>query len=266
MMTLDNISSEILTETWNRCWQGYFYDMKYSPEHLKVWLYLSHVSLEHSCAIFVEDKVVGFCLMSLDGSDGWIAGTCIDPDYRHQGLFGILIRAQLSIARHIGLNNVYLEVLKQNYYALKVYYSVGFNITRELNVYRVENKLNAFKIKEVSSLEPVTSDRYFEIRNSCFSPAWQRKEEYLRRYKHCLALMNLSETAGALFAGENNIPLLDIWSSTPDGAEEVITYCISQLSTLFSLTNQPLDLIVEYLSSQGISPGAQQFEMCISLS
>ena len=264
--TLEYISRDDLTESWNRCWQGYYYNMTYLPDHLRVWLYLSQVSLQHSCAIYDENEVVGFSLLSMDGTDGWIAGTCIDPAYRCKGLFASLMRAQLNIATRLGLRQVYLEVLEQNH-ALKVYQSVGFTITRELNIYRAE-KIQNYPNRSVAPffLEPISVEQYFvSRRNSFFHPSWQRREGYLRRYGHCLAVLNLAGTAGALFAGENNVPLLDVWSTTPAGAEEVISTVLSQLNTSFSLTNQPEDWIAAYLSAQGIRPSAKQFEMCVLL-
>lgn len=264
--TLEHISREDLTDSWNRCWQGYYYNMTYMPDHLRVWLYLSQVSLQHSCAIYDEDKVVGFSLLSMDRSDGWVAGTCIDPDFRRQGLFASLMRTQLNLATRIGLRHVYLEVLEQNH-ALKVYQSVGFTITRPLNIYCAEKVRNfSDRSFEAYFLEPISVEQYFESRRSSFfQPSWQRREEYLRRYRNCLAVMNLAGTAGALFAGENNVPLLDVWSATAAGAEEVISTVLSQVNTPFSLTNQPEDWIVAYLSAQGIRPSAKQFEMCVSL-
>lgn len=263
--TLRLISTEDLTECWNRCWQGYFYNMTYTHDHLRVWLYLSHVSLEHSCAVYSGNKIVGFCLLSLDGTEGWIAGTCIDPEYRQRGLFGLLIRVQLQIAKRLGLTIIYLEVLKQNFQAFKVYQSVGFTTIRELNIYRAENRLKSLDTIERFSLESVSLKKYFQTRVSFFTPSWQRKENYLRRYQHCQAFLSTSQTAGLLFTGENNIPLLDIWSLTSEGAEEVISYQFSQLNRSFSLTNQPKDWIVGYLSEQGIPPCAQQYEMGILL-
>ena len=266
LTTLEHISREELTDSWNRCWQGYYYNMTYMPDHLRAWLYLSQVSLQHSCAIYDEDEVVGFSLLSMDGTDGWIAGTCIDPSYRRKGLFASLMRSQLNLATRIGLKQVYLEVLEQNH-ALKVYQSVGFTIARPLNTYRAE-KVRTFFDRSVEAfiVEPISVERYFKSRRSSFShPSWQRRERYLRRYGHCLAVMNLAGTAGALFAGENNVPLLDVWSATSTGAEEVVSTVLSQVNTSFSLTNQPEDWIASYLSAQGIRPSAKQFEMCVSL-
>ncbi|MDP4126631.1 MAG: GNAT family N-acetyltransferase [Bacillota bacterium] len=266
MTTLEDISREVLTESWNRCWHGYYYNMTYSQDHLIAWLYLSQVSLQYSCAIYVEDIVVGFSLLSLDGKDGWIAGACIDPNYRRLGLFAPLMRAQLNMATRLGLSRIFLEVLKTNTNALRVYQSVGFKITRELNLFRVEKKNNDLnRAVETSYIGPISLERYFETRDTFFHPSWQRREGYLRRYRHCLGIINSSRTAGALFAGENYVTLLDIWSTTEAGAEEVISYALSKLTPSFSLTNQPGDWIAVKLSALGITPCAKQFEMCVSL-
>lgn len=266
-ITLGNISLEALTDIWNRCWQGYYYDMTYTPEHLKLWLHLTQVSLQHSIAIIVEDKIAGFALLSMDGIDGWIAGACIDPDYRRRGLFTPLMSSQLNTATSVGLKRVYLEVLEQNH-ALKVYQSVGFTRVRQLNIFRRQNRTNSPSNRkdEACTLVTVSAEQYFRNRRSAFfNPAWQRRERYLKRYGHSLAVMNLTGTAGALFAGDNNAPCLDAWSATEAGAIEVISLVLGRPSSSFSLTNQPEDWIVACLRAYGINPSAKQLEMCTEL-
>lgn len=241
--------------------------MTYTPEHLKLWLHLTQVSLPHSIAITVENQIAGFALLSLDGIDGWIAGACIDPNYRRRGLFTPLMSSQLKTATSVGLKRVYLEVLEQNH-ALKVYQSVGFRRVRQLNIYRTQSRMNfPFNRKDkVHTLETVPVEQYFRKRRSAFfNPAWQRRERYLKRYGHPLAVMNLTGTSGALFAGDNNAPCLDVWSATETGAKEVISSVLGCLSSSFSLTNQPEDWIVACLRTYGIYPNAKQLEMCSEL-
>ncbi|HEY8909337.1 MAG TPA: GNAT family N-acetyltransferase [Desulfosporosinus sp.] len=281
LITLEHISLEELTDIWNRCWQDYYFDMTYTPEHLRVWLQLTQVSLQHSMAIIVDEQVAGFALLSMDGIDGWIAGACIDPVYRRKGLFTPLMYSQLNAAIRAGLKRVYLEVLEGNH-ALKVYQSVGFTQTRQLNIYRTKNRINSLHDRRVEArisgfeagrlarpLETVSVEQYFENRRRAFfNPAWQRREGYLKRYKHSLAVMNLTGTAGALFTGDKNIFCLDAWSATEAGAEEVMISSVlgsGRSNTSFSLTNQPVDWIVAFLSAYGINPSAKQFEMCIEL-
>ncbi|EGW41586.1 GNAT family N-acetyltransferase [Desulfosporosinus sp. OT] len=265
--TLEHISLHELTDIWNRCWRGYYYDMTYTPEHMRVWLHLSQVSLQHSMAILVEDQIVGFALLSIDGVDGWIAGACLDPNYRGKGLFAPLMFSQLNSASCVGLKGVFLEVLEQNH-ALKVYQSVGFTRMRQLNIYRTQGGIDFFSDGKVEAchLEMASVEQYFESRRRAFfNPAWQRREEYLKRYGNFSAVMNSSRTAGALFAGDKNAPCLDAWSATESGAKELISSVLGRSNASFSLTNQPEDWIVSFLSAYGINPNAKQFEMHIKL-
>ncbi|SPF37452.1 Acetyltransferase family protein [Candidatus Desulfosporosinus infrequens] len=265
--TLEHISLEELTNIWNRCWRGYYYDMTYTPENIRTWLHLSQVFLQHSVAIMVEDQVAGFALLSVDGSDGWVAGTCIAPSYRRKGLFTPLMHSLLNSATCVGVKRVYLEVLIQNH-ALKVYQSVGFMRLRQLNIYRNQCRTHYPPIRKpaVRPLERVTDEEYFENRRGVlFNPAWQRREGYLKRHVHSLAVMNSTGTAGALFAGVKNTICLDAWSVTETGAEEVISSVFRRTGTSFTLINQPKDWIVACLRAEGIIPSAKQFEMCLEL-
>lgn len=265
--TLANLNLQDITEIWNRCWLGYYYNMSYSKEHMKVWLELSQVSLEYSTAIYYDGRVVGFTLLAIDKNEGWIAGACIDPAYRNNGLFKILLRSQLNLAKSIFLKKIYLEVLEQNY-ARQAYQAVGFVNTRQLNVYRT---LNIKECKnEILRIPPVfstTLEEYFSNRShSFFSPAWQRRERYLRRYSTYKAFLNDSETAGALLSGDKSGLLLDVWSSNLAGAKEILSAILHRTDSVLSLINQPNDWISTALRLYGIKPTANQYEMCVELS
>lgn len=260
--TLEHCDLQHLTAIWNRCWRGYYYDMTYTVDHMRAWLTLGQVALQHSVALMVEETVAGFSLLAVDGQDGWIAGTSIDPDYRRKGLFAPLMRTQLDLARRLGIKQVYLECLSENH-ARKVYSSVGFVRLRHLHLYR--GMLQEFR-PTTQSLLPVTLSDYFEARRwAGFVPAWQRRESYLRRYPHLLALVNAEGTAGILAAGEQSTPVLDAWAMTARGAEEAISHIWRQNGGEVSLTNQPPDLVCALLSSKGMRPAAMQYEMRIDL-
>ncbi|MCO5386698.1 MAG: GNAT family N-acetyltransferase [Desulfosporosinus sp.] len=265
--TLEDFNLQDITEMWNRCWLGYYYNMAYKQEHMKAWLALSQVSLSRSVAIFVDNRVVGFTLLSIDNKEGWIAGTCIDPDYRRNGLFTVLLRSQLNMAKSIFLKRIYLEVLEQNY-ARKIYQSVGFVDVRQLNVYRAQSIADFNdKVLQIHPVALISVDEYFQNRNHAFfNPAWQRRERYLRRHGNLLAYINQTKTAGALFAEEKSGLLLDLWSSNLAGTEEVLPTILQWSGASFSLTNQPNDWISTFLRAHGINPSSKQLEMCIELS
>ncbi|WP_308895846.1 GNAT family N-acetyltransferase [Candidatus Desulfosporosinus nitrosoreducens] len=266
MTTLEHITLGDMVEIWNRCWQGYYYDMVYTQEHMKFWLDLGQVVLADSVAIYTQNQIVGFSLLAISGDEGWIAGTCIAPDYRGRGFFTPLMRSQLDLAARLGLKRIYLEVLTQNY-AQKVYLSVGFKRIRQLQIFRTGSEIKFPPgLAKVSSCEQVSLSQYFAKRKlTSFNPAWQRRQSYLERYGNLTALINSEGTAGILLSPKKNAPLLDIWSSTAIGAEEIISTAFHLRSQGFSLINQPEDWIVAVLRANGMRPNAQQYEMCFKL-
>lgn len=136
LTTLEGSDLSLLTETWNRCWQGYFYEMFFNEENLRIWIEHGQIKLNHSIALREHGKIVGFTFLSQTDYEGWIAGTAIDPQYRGRGLFAPMLQAQINLARSIGLRRIYLEVLSRNY-AQYTYKSQGFRFVRDLHLYRL---------------------------------------------------------------------------------------------------------------------------------
>ncbi|MFZ3101519.1 MAG: GNAT family N-acetyltransferase [Desulfitobacteriaceae bacterium] len=270
--TLQQISLIDLTAIWNRCWQGYFYDMSYTPEQMQGWLNLGQITLAHSLALKFHDTIIGFSLFAIDGRDGWIAGTCIDPNYRRRGLFKPLLKAQIELGKHLKLERIYLEVLIQNH-ARKVYESVGFTKLRPVHIYRSGQEITAqarksfnlqvYRTPQISFAEVEIASYFKARRQTSFSPTWQRRESYLGKYPNKVAFLSLDSNVGALFANKQCTSLLDTWSCTLDGAVALMAEIFQLNARPLSLTNQPEDRIYSLLSAWGIFPLATQLEMNI---
>lgn len=261
--TLADSSLSELTEAWNRCWQGYYYEFNFSEAHMRAWLQQCQIVLHHSIALRNSGKIIGFSLLSVENKDGWIAGTSIDPGFRGRHLFSSLMTAQIYRAFELGLKQLRLEVLTQNY-AARVYEKVGFKRIRELNIYRISTDvLNPNSLKTHESPFKVSSlSDYFDARlGSNFSPSWQRRENYLKRYSVHKAWLNPSRTSGMLFTGEHSSMLLDAWTVSGDQVEELLYSILQRTKGELNLTNQPKDWISAYLTSQGIRPSNTQYEM-----
>ncbi|MHB1651933.1 MAG: GNAT family N-acetyltransferase [Desulfitobacteriaceae bacterium] len=283
MVRMKNIDLTKMTQVWNDCWQGYYYDIRFTPAQMKFWLHLGQVSLEHSVALVENGKVVGFSLLALDGQEGWIAGTSIAPEKRRQGLFALLMQAQLDMAKEAGLRKVCLEVLKQNH-ARKVYRAVGFRELRQLNLYRIkipDNVQEAWRLPMESTeidfwrkteglffpglFRVSKAEDYFDLRSlSPFTPAWQRRENYLRRYPYLHAFLNKQGTAGLLCTGAKDQTLLDAWCSGLGEAGPLLAEIIRQSGGEIALTNQPEDWLAAYLAACQIRPQAIQYEMRVN--
>jgi ribosomal protein S18 acetylase RimI-like enzyme len=264
--TLADSSILEVTEAWNRCWQGYDYELKFSEAQMKAWLHQCHVDLNHSIALKDSNQIIGFALLGVESNEGWIAGTSIDPHFRGKHLFSSLMTKQIEHGLNLGLIQLQLEVLAKNH-AAKVYDKVGFQKTRELYIYRIPSGIfhsNSFKTTK-GAYRQVSLNEYFETRSqTCFFPAWQRRENYLRRYSTLKAWLNSNGTSGMLFTGDHFSILLDAWTDYPEHVIKLVSTILEKTGGEFNLTNQPKDCITTYLTHQGISPSNIQYEMIFS--
>ncbi|AGA69388.1 acetyltransferase [Desulfitobacterium dichloroeliminans LMG P-21439] len=266
MLTYSDLESTIiedLTLAWNSCWQGYAYETQYSEAQMKAWLEKCQIDLSQSVALKKSDRIIGFSLLALENKLGWIAGTCINPEFRGQHLFEPLLKYQLKKADSLILKGIQLEVLTQNH-AIKVYEKIGFRKTRELYVYRhTKDALSAFAPRSRGGSvfrEAILSD-YFHARNeSGFTPPWQRREEYLQRYPSLIARLNPEGTAGVLMTKEGQV-LLDAWTMAWEQVDKLVSAILTMTQGDFRLTNQPKDCLTGYLSQHGLEADDIQYEM-----
>jgi RimJ/RimL family protein N-acetyltransferase len=265
--TLEDTDFALLTEAWNRCWQGYFYEMNFTVENLKIWIEHGQIELNHSIALKEKGRIVGFIFLSRTDLEGWIAGTAIDPQYRGRRLFTPMLQAQLNLACSLGLERIYLEVLSQNY-AQHTYQALGFTHVRNLRLYRLApGAINLDHARSAyTDFHPVDLPIYFLSRRKAgFAPPWQRRAQYLKQHTSINAWLNPQETAGMLYAGVEGKTLLDAWAAFDDAAQELLSLLNEHKYGEYSLINQPQDPVTRMLTLAGITPTDQLYEMVCEL-
>lgn len=80
---------------------------------------------------------IGFANLARDGADGWIGGVGVVPAHRGRGVGEELMRRVHEVARELGLERVWLEVIVENEPALRLYEKLGYERIRELEVWSV---------------------------------------------------------------------------------------------------------------------------------
>lgn len=267
LTTLEGNAFSLLTEAWNRCWQGYYYEMLFTEENLKIWVEHGQIELNHSIALKEKGKIIGFIFLGRRKSEGWIAGTAIDPQYRGRRLFKPMLQAQLNLARLLGLKRIFLEVLSQNH-AHHTYLSLGFHYVRDLYLYRLSpGTINLEKARSpFACFHQIDLPIYFLNRKKAgFNPSWQRRAHYLKQYTSINAWLNPQETAGLLYAGVEGKTLLDAWAAYDDAAQELLSYIKEHHYGEFSLMNQPQDSVTQMLTFAGITHTDLLYEMACEL-
>lgn len=84
--------------------------------------------VNYSCWICEEDdKILGFCIISIAVGEGHILNINVAPDEQNQGIGRMMLKHLIEVARHKGVQTIFLEVRPSNEGAIALYDSMGFN-------------------------------------------------------------------------------------------------------------------------------------------
>lgn len=76
--------------------------------------------------VTIEEKIVGYIIVSIQAQECHIMNICIAPAYWHQGLGTKLLSYTLTEVKQQGAGVVYLEVRCSNVHAITLYEKRGF--------------------------------------------------------------------------------------------------------------------------------------------
>ncbi len=173
---LENISTEILTDTFNRAFEDYEIPLRFEVPAFERKLHAEHFSPAHSVGAFNEkDELVGFiihCDSVYDKNILYNAGTGVVSDYRGNGLTKAMYRYAIEKFKQQNIREVVLEVLVNNTPAYKSYLDSGFVKARNFKAYKGSPKTDTIKheIKKVA----IDDTSLEAIKNfATTKPSWQ---------------------------------------------------------------------------------------------
>ena len=114
-----------------RGYEGYFVPMRFDEPALRSMVELWDIDLARSRVA----PDAGLCNLAIRGERGWIGGIAVVPEQRGNGIGRRLMEAVLELAPP----TVLLEVIEENVPAIRLYESLGFERTRALEVWRLED-------------------------------------------------------------------------------------------------------------------------------
>jgi GNAT superfamily N-acetyltransferase len=119
----------------NACYADYLVPVALDAAGLERMGVLCDIDLSASRVRVAGDTPVGFAFLGVRGARGWIGGMGVLPHRRREGHGRALMNAVLDAAAAQGLTHVQLEVLADNHRARDLYVSLGFELTRLVNVW-----------------------------------------------------------------------------------------------------------------------------------
>lgn len=107
---------------------------------------MDRVDYNYSVGAFDGDRMIGFLIVAIDEfnnkKSAFDAGTGVIKDYRGKGIAGKMFDFALKKLSELSIEQFVLEVIQENEGGINAYKKAGFEISRELDCYKLD--LNEF--------------------------------------------------------------------------------------------------------------------------
>ena len=196
ILPADRFTFEELTEAYNQTRVDYVVPMPMNVAKLREYSRVYDVSLSHSVVAVGDELILGLGMLGMREDRCWITRLGVLPYGRRLGTGGALMTALIEQGTHQNLSQVWLEVIKGNDPAHRMFTRFGFVETRELIVARrpptVENLTPPLEIEQVTTLDHEEAVILLSHRKK--RPNWLNETETMQNVHNLSGL--LVETKG----------------------------------------------------------------------
>ena len=162
---LADISFDEILDCFLLAFENYFVKMPTDRDYYSERWKASKVDFNFSYGMFVQERLVGFIIHSIDNRNGILtaynSGTGVIPEFRGNGIVKSIYKYALKDLAQHDIEKSTLEVITDNEKAIRAYKGIGFEKCRTYNCFGgiIEiKKTEPFKIEEVN-LESVKWDK-----------------------------------------------------------------------------------------------------------
>jgi RimJ/RimL family protein N-acetyltransferase len=250
-----------LAAIFNAGYEGYYTPFTLDEGAFRTMSTMWDDDLEASRVALVDGEPAGICKLAIRGDRGWIAGIGISPSHRGKGVGEELMRGVLAEARDRGLREVWLEVLVQNEPAIRLYEKLGFERTRDLEVWTLEELV--FEKQKARSVPAAHAQARIRAERREREP-WQRADETVANLENVEALE--SERGALLFrrTGER-VSLLQAVAADETAARELLQSLPAEATSLQWLNGPEGDPFNAAIASLGGTLAHRQHEMVLEV-
>lgn len=175
-------------QTFLKAFADYLVPIQLDAEQFKAKLRREGIEPGYCVAAYNRNRMIGFILTGLGEWQGkptaYNAGTGVLPEHRGQQLTQQLYTFLLPKLRESGIECCLLEVIQENAAALKSYQSIGMQVTRSLDCFRVQKEdllLPADAPQNITIAKAIkpswkTYQQFWDI-----EPTWQNSLQALKR-------------------------------------------------------------------------------------
>lgn len=136
LLPASDFSVDELTEAYNQTRTDYLIPMPMNSGRMQEYIDLYDVDLSDSWVAVVGDNIVGLGMLGVRPGLGWITRLGVLPEGRRQKVGTRILQGLIERANQKHLQEIWLEVIKDNTPAHELFRGFGFRETRELIVAR----------------------------------------------------------------------------------------------------------------------------------
>jgi ribosomal protein S18 acetylase RimI-like enzyme len=134
--TLSSTSIAELVQVFNASFKDYFLPIEFTDETLSNKIKSENIFLDYSVGVSINNQLVAFILTGIDSEDNkmlsYNAGTGVIPEFRGQHLPQLMYDFLLPLVNKNNIKKHVLEVITQNQKAIKIYQTIGYQITKKV--------------------------------------------------------------------------------------------------------------------------------------
>lgn len=263
--TLENIQNAEVVDVFNKSFADYFVKIELNEKSLADKFRTENIALEKSVGAFFENKLVGFILIGIENEVAYNGGTGVLPEFRGNSLTRKMYDFILPKLKAENIFLHQLEVISENYPAIKTYEKIGFQKTRTLVCFK--GKINVSQINniiEIKSLDEIDTTIFPKFWNS--QPSWQNSLSAIKRTQ------NLHKIIGAFH--QNNLVGYLIYTETGrikqfavqkdfrhSGIAQNLFHQLNNQEVLITNVDKNDPETISFLPKLGLNLFLEQFEM-----
>ncbi|MCA9931367.1 MAG: GNAT family N-acetyltransferase [Anaerolineales bacterium] len=192
LVPADHFSFQQLTDAYNQTRVDYLVPMPMNVARLREYARVYDIHMGYSCVAVEEDIMLGLGMLGVRRNRAWITRLGVLPSGRRKGVGENIMNALMNQAENKNLGYIWLEVIKGNKPAHKLFHKCGFHETRELIVARrppTQTQDNSLlkRIKRVTTLNHEEAIILLSHRQN--RPNWLNETESLQNVHNLSALL-----------------------------------------------------------------------------
>lgn len=177
-----------LHDTFLQSFADYLVPIQLNADQFKTKIKREGIAPSFCAAAYVGSEMVGFILTGLGEWHGvptaYNAGTGVLPQFRGHNLTQQLYTYMLPKLQESGVEQCLLEVIQENAPALRAYKSVGFKVTRTLDLFRAQKNELLLEVEQPANITLTATTKPDWKIYDCFrdaEPSWQNTAEAIRK-------------------------------------------------------------------------------------